>query len=66
LSIEGEGSRYGITISIGIAAFGPGEETIDATLTRADQALYRAKTEGRNRVSLASQSGSGQVRGRSD
>jgi diguanylate cyclase (GGDEF)-like protein len=66
LAIEGEGRRFGITISIGVAAFGPGEETIDSTLTRADQALYRAKTEGRNRVSLASQSGSGQVRGRSD
>jgi len=66
LAIEGEGRRFGITISIGIAAFGPGEETIDNTLTRADQALYRAKTEGRNRVSLASQSGSGLVRGRSN
>jgi diguanylate cyclase (GGDEF)-like protein len=66
LAIECEGRRFGITISIGIAAFGPGEETIDSTLTRADQALYRAKTEGRNRVSLASQSGSTPVRGRSD
>jgi diguanylate cyclase (GGDEF)-like protein len=63
MSIECEGRRFSITISIGVAAFGPDEETIDSTLTRADQALYRAKTEGRNRVSLAA---SIQVRGRSD
>ena len=49
LSIEGEGSRYGITISIGIAAFGPGEETIDATLTRA---VIRLCTAPRPRVAI--------------
>jgi len=38
-----------VTVSIGVAAFLPGE-SIDQTLTRADHCLYRAKTEGRNRV----------------
>jgi len=38
-----------VTISIGIAALGPGENA-GAVLKRADQALYRAKRDGRNRV----------------
>ncbi|HAH09816.1 MAG TPA: PleD family two-component system response regulator [Alphaproteobacteria bacterium] len=39
-----------VTISIGVTAIdGPGD-TADAMLRRADQALYRAKRDGRNRV----------------
>jgi two-component system cell cycle response regulator len=38
-----------VTISIGIAALGP-DDTPAHVLKRADQALYRAKHEGRNRV----------------
>jgi two-component system cell cycle response regulator len=38
-----------VTISIGIAALGP-KDTPAAVLKRADQALYRAKRDGRNRV----------------
>jgi two-component system cell cycle response regulator len=38
-----------VTISIGIAAFGCGD-TPASVLKRADQALYRAKRDGRNRV----------------
>lgn len=41
-----------LTLSTGIAAFAPGE-TSHALLERADQALYRAKTEGRNRTRIA-------------
>lgn len=37
------------TCSFGIAEYRPGEAP-EATLGRADQALYRAKSEGRNRV----------------
>jgi len=37
------------TVSIGVAAWCPGE-TIDATLGRADDGLYRAKQEGRDQV----------------
>lgn len=39
-----------ITISIGIAAFQGPEDNSDEMLKRADQALYRAKRDGRNRV----------------
>ena len=38
-----------VTISIGIAALGR-DDTAASVLKRADQALYRAKRDGRNRV----------------
>jgi two-component system cell cycle response regulator len=38
-----------VTISIGIAALGPDDDA-PAVIKRADQALYRAKRDGRNRV----------------
>ncbi len=41
-----------ITISCGVTGFLPGD-TIDSITHRADQALYRSKEAGRNRVSLA-------------
>ncbi|MGH8369818.1 MAG: GGDEF domain-containing protein, partial [Gammaproteobacteria bacterium] len=40
-----------ITVSIGITIYHP-DENIRETLARADQALYRAKHDGRNRVDL--------------
>jgi two-component system cell cycle response regulator len=39
-----------VTISIGIAASAGGDDNAEKLLHRADQALYRAKREGRNRV----------------
>ncbi|MFC1672866.1 diguanylate cyclase [Pseudomonadota bacterium] len=42
-----------ITISLGVAMRGKGDDDIDAVIARADAALYRAKNEGRNRVCLA-------------
>lgn len=42
----------GITISLGVAVHRPGA-SMEATLQRADQALYQAKAAGRNRVILA-------------
>jgi len=42
----------GVTVSIGVAEMAPGE-TCDALLRRADDALYGAKNEGRNRMRLA-------------
>ena len=42
-----------ITMSLGVAEFTPGE-TLKGWIERADQALYRAKHEGRNRVAIAS------------
>jgi diguanylate cyclase (GGDEF)-like protein len=43
-----------LTLSAGIAAFGPGEApTAEELLKRADAALYRAKAAGRNQLALA-------------
>lgn len=46
------GVKRGVTISAGIAAFGPHGETRDELLQAADRALYRAKQSGRNRVNV--------------
>ena len=46
-----KGERVTITISMGLTAFRAGEHS-DLVLKRADQALYRAKNAGRNRVEL--------------
>lgn len=43
-----------ITISMGISLMTPEDNAIDSILNRADKALYRAKTTGRNRTVLAS------------
>ncbi|MNZ12763.1 Response regulator PleD [compost metagenome] len=48
-----KGERVSITLSAGLAAMGAGEPA-DAAFQRADQALYRAKHQGRDRVELAS------------
>ena len=46
-----QGSRVvPVTISIGIAALRDKDDTAASVLKRADQALYRAKRDGRNRV----------------
>ncbi len=39
-----------VTVSIGLAGFEDSRDTLEAMLKRADDALYRAKSEGRNRV----------------
>jgi diguanylate cyclase len=45
-------STMSVTVSGGVATYIPGEEMY-ALITRADAALYRAKTGGRNRICLA-------------
>jgi len=42
--------RVGVTISIGLATLDSKGESINDVMKRADQALYRAKRDGRNRV----------------
>ncbi|BBO78340.1 hypothetical protein DSCW_57570 [Desulfosarcina widdelii] len=43
-----EGSRIRFSVSIGLTAtLGP---TLEATINHADQLLYQAKNQGRNRV----------------
>ncbi|WP_296260498.1 MULTISPECIES: GGDEF domain-containing protein [unclassified Pseudomonas] len=44
-----KGEPVTVTVSMGITTFRPGERS-DPVLKRADQALYRAKNEGRNRI----------------
>lgn len=43
----------GVTVSVGVASFLPGEVELDAVIGRADAALYDAKRAGRNRAVLA-------------
>ena len=47
------GCHLSITVSLGIASLQTVEDAPEDLLKRADQALYRAKREGRNRVSLS-------------
>lgn len=46
---EEGGIKCDITISCGVSGFRKGD-TLDSILARADSALYRAKTDGRNRI----------------
>lgn len=46
------GRTVGLTVSIGVAELRPGESAGDL-LRSADEALYRAKAEGRNRIAVA-------------
>ena len=48
--IQGGQKSIEVTISIGIAARSTAEDTAAMILKRADEALYRAKRDGRNRV----------------
>ena len=44
----GDGKR--VTISVGVAQWQQGKESVNAWLKEADSALYHAKSLGRNRV----------------
>jgi len=52
VSIVRNGQRIAATVSIGVASGSP-PLTLDSLITRADQALYRAKANGRDRVETA-------------
>ena len=49
---EYDSARIQLTTSIGITIAAPGEEDPDPVLARADAALYRAKTDGRNCIRI--------------
>ncbi len=49
-AITHEESRFNFTVSIGLASLIKDEKTVEAVMTRADGALYRAKENGRNRT----------------
>jgi diguanylate cyclase (GGDEF)-like protein len=44
------GTDVPVTVSIGASSLREGDSAVDAVLARADEALYRAKRDGRNRV----------------
>ena len=48
-----DGKTISVTVSIGAAIMVPSDTEADQTLIRADEALYRAKENGRNRVEMA-------------
>ncbi|GAB6036083.1 hypothetical protein JCM15519_06420 [Fundidesulfovibrio butyratiphilus] len=47
-----EGLSRPVTVSLGVSLVRPGEPQADLAVARADQALYKAKQNGRNRVEL--------------
>jgi diguanylate cyclase len=53
---DGNESIGQVTLSVGVAAARPGD-TLEALLERADAAMYAAKRAGRNRVSVAGETG---------
>ena len=53
--IPWSGEGLTITASFGIAQTMPGEVNVQAVIARADQALYRAKDDGRNCVRIAAE-----------
>jgi diguanylate cyclase (GGDEF)-like protein len=44
------GEEIRVTVSIGVASLDTETRTMEALVKRADEALYRAKNDGRNRV----------------
>ncbi|HEY1090929.1 MAG TPA: sensor domain-containing diguanylate cyclase [Burkholderiaceae bacterium] len=48
-----EGQDIPVTISAGVTSVAPGGDSVEGALRNADAALYRAKAEGRNRVTAA-------------
>ena len=50
------GESYGqITVSVGVSLLRPGSDTNESLIKRADDALYKSKRHGRNRVTLEAQ-----------
>lgn len=48
--VSKDGASFNFQVSIGVATLRDADTAIDAIFQRADQALYRAKRQGRNRV----------------
>src|SRR5690606_22276857 len=52
-SVDWEGQALRLTVSVGVATRRDGERTPEATIDRADKALYASKRAGRNCVHVA-------------
>ena len=52
VACDATGSVPDCTVSIGVTTYEKDSDTMDALLARADAAMYRAKTKGRNRVEI--------------
>lgn len=50
LKVPLEGTTLKMTVSIGISQYGPDDAEFETVLKRADNALYMAKSQGRNRL----------------
>lgn len=50
LVIGYEGKTLSATVSVGVAEFGSGDDTLSGLISRTDELLYAAKHAGRNRV----------------
>ena len=57
MRMENDKDHFGVTLSIGIAETknDPVDFNIEAVISRADKAMYKAKTEGRNRTVIYSE-----------
>ena len=50
LVVPGPTETIAVTVSLGVTALNTGDSSIDTLMRRADAGLYKAKSEGRNRV----------------
>jgi diguanylate cyclase (GGDEF)-like protein len=50
IEISADERSFSITVSLGVTEWSPEDENVEATLARADGALYEGKQGGRNRV----------------
>jgi diguanylate cyclase (GGDEF)-like protein len=60
---QGGTATVGVTVSVGVAEYPANGTSPEALIAAADQALYRAKEGGRNRVITASAAGTGRKAG---
>jgi diguanylate cyclase (GGDEF)-like protein len=51
--MDRDGKPIRVTVSCGVAALGPDGSSLENLIVRADNALYAAKAQGRNRVCMA-------------
>jgi diguanylate cyclase (GGDEF)-like protein len=53
IHLPASGAALRVSLSAGIAAFDADVRSLDELIARADKALYAAKSDGRDRVSIA-------------